>query len=134
MRVLVYGGRDYGEVPFNVSPADVAYHRRRAVREASLLDATLMELYLDGKLSVVIHGGYRGADRHAGRWAVRNGVPSEVFKADWKKHKRAAGPIRNQRMLVEGKPDLGVEFPGGDGTADMRARLDGAGVPVREVR
>lgn len=44
---------------------------------------------------------------------------------------KAAGPIRNQRMLDEGKPDLVVAFPGGRGTADMVRRAKAAGVPVR---
>ena len=35
------------------------------------------------------------------------------------KHGNAAGPIRNQRMLDHGKPDIVVAFPGGSGTADM---------------
>jgi predicted Rossmann-fold nucleotide-binding protein len=34
----------------------------------------------------------------------------------------AAGPIRNQQMIDEGKPDLVIAFPGGAGTHDMMAR------------
>jgi hypothetical protein len=51
-----------------------------------------------------------------------------------KKHGRAARPIRNQRMLDEGKPDLVVAFPGGRGTTDMIRRAERAGVPVRQVQ
>jgi hypothetical protein len=58
-------------------------------------------------------------------------VPIDVYVAQWKKHGRAAGPIRNQRMLDKGKPDLVVAFPGGRGTADMIRRAERAGVPVR---
>lgn len=45
--------------------------------------------------------------------------------ADWKKHGKAAGPIRNGIMLRDGKPDMVVAFPGGRGTANMvdQARL-----------
>jgi hypothetical protein len=39
--------------------------------------------------------------------------------AEWERLGRKAGPIRNQRMLEEGKPDLVVAFPGGTGTAGM---------------
>jgi hypothetical protein len=50
--------------------------------------------------------------------------------ADWNTHGRAAGPIRNQRMLDEVKPELVVAFPGGRGTADMVRRAREAGVNV----
>jgi hypothetical protein len=48
-----------------------------------------------------------------------NYVPVIEFPANWKVYGRAAGPIRNMKMLLEGKPDLVVAFPGGIGTADM---------------
>ena len=46
---------------------------------------------------------------------------------------KKAGPLRNQRMLDEGKPDLVVAFPGGGGTKDMVRRSVKAGVPIHEV-
>ena len=46
---------------------------------------------------------------------------------------RLAPPLRNQRMLDEGKPDLVVAFPGGGGTKDMVRRAVKAGVPIHEV-
>jgi hypothetical protein len=47
----------------------------------------------------------------ASLWAGAAAVPIDVYVAQWKKHGRAAGPIRNQRMLDKGKPDLVVAFP-----------------------
>ena len=46
---------------------------------------------------------------------------------------RMGGPLRNQRMLHEGKPDLVVVFPGGGGTKDMVRRAVKAGVAIHEV-
>jgi hypothetical protein len=51
--------------------------------------------------------------------------------ADWEKLGRSAGPIRNQAMLDEGRPDLVVAFPGHHGTADMVRRARAAGVMRR---
>lgn len=82
----------------------------------------------------VIHGAAVGADSLAGEWAVVNWCAEEPYPADWASHGKAAGPIRNQRMLDEGKPDLVVAFPGGRGTADMVRRAKAAGVPVREIQ
>lgn len=84
--------------------------------------------------AVVIHGGARGADSLAGRWAREtHGVVEETFPADWDKHGKAAGPIRNQQMLDEGRPNLVVAFPGGAGTADMVRRSRSAGLLVLRV-
>ncbi len=55
-----------------------------------------------------------------------------MFHAEWMKYGKAAGPIRNARMLAEGKPDLVVAFPGGRGTADMLRRVREAGIEVIE--
>src|SRR5574339_101825 len=63
---------------------------------------------------VIIHGAqskkgpngeYRGVDQFVGRAARQLELEEEPYPADWKKLGRAAGPIRNQQMLDEGKPD-----------------------------
>lgn len=48
--------------------------------------------------TTVIHGGCRGADMMADEAARSLGLSVEVFPADWNKHKRKAGPIRNRQM------------------------------------
>lgn len=106
MRLLVCGGRDYND-------RDAIY-------------CALTELHP----SVVITGGCpTGADVIAGAWAFPV-VPLEVFPADWAKHGKAAGPIRNQMMIDKGKPDAVLAFPGGRGTADMVWRAKAAGIRV----
>src|SRR5947208_664188 len=100
-RVIVCGGRDFGD------------------REA--LYAALDRLHTEYSFSVVTAGGARGADNLAAEWAKDRGIPAEVYMADWKGQGRAAGPIRNERMLKEGRPDLVIAFAGGKGTAGMMA-------------
>jgi len=78
----------------------------------------------------VIAGGARGADTMAARWAESRGVELYVVTAEWDKLGRKAGPIRNQRMLSEHKPELAVAFPGGRGTDDMVRRAESAGILV----
>jgi hypothetical protein len=109
MKILACGGRSY-------------LNRDRVFR-------SLDELKPDH----VIHGGASGADSLAGIWARNRGVALTVYKADWEKHGSAAGPIRNQQMLDEGKPDLVVAFPGGKGTADMVKRAKRAGIKIVEI-
>jgi hypothetical protein len=91
-----------------------------------------------GDSLVVMHGAAKGADSIAEEQARELGI--EVlpgFAADWAAHGKAAGPIRNQRMLDEGKPTHGLAFgpirkPDGrlTGTGDMVARLLDAGLFV----
>lgn len=110
LRVLVCGGRDFND--------------------ALTLGSWLGGIHKDHGISVLIHGGARGADFMAGKFAEWQGIPVKVYPADWDKDGKAAGPIRNARMLAEGKPDLVVAFEGGNGTADMVAKAKRAGVKV----
>ena len=113
MRVLVCGGRNYGNI----------------TRVAQTLDALARE----GTLTI-IEGGATGADQIARQW-WRHYSRGEIFtvRADWKKNGKAAGPIRNQLMLDHYKPDIVVAFPGGSGTADMVRRAKAAGVKICEI-
>lgn len=111
MRVLVCGGRDFSDEP------SLCYVLDQATRKI-------------GGITTLIHGNAKGADRLAGAWAERHDIPVAVYPADWSKHGSAAGPIRNQQMLDEGKPDLVIAFPGGRGTSDMVSRATTAGIRV----
>jgi len=113
-RVLVCGGRDYDdrETLFNV------------------LDVT----HEANPIECLIHGAARGADTLAADWALDRDVLCNAYPADWDRDGKAAGPIRNQKMLDGGKPHLVIAFPGGRGTADMIRRAEKAGVPVAKVK
>ncbi len=75
----------------------------------------------------------RGADLLAAAWARSRGIPARPFPADWNRDGKAAGFLRNVRMLREGRPDLVVAFPGGKGTAHMVGLARRAGVAVLEA-
>jgi hypothetical protein len=55
----------------------------------------------------------------------------EAHRADWSKHLRAAGVIRNQEMVDAGA-DVCFAFPTGEakGTRDCIRRAEKAGIPV----
>lgn len=75
----------------------------------------------------------RGVDSFAAEWAIKFGFKLYKFPAEWDKYGRKAGPIRNQQMLDEGKPDAVIAFPGGTGTADMVRRSEKAGIKVYRI-
>lgn len=95
----------------------------------------------------IVEGGARGADRLAGQWAARmrrHGVGWVRVPADWERHGKRAGPIRNQQMLdfiLQGREmgqTVGVlafhdDIDASKGTGDMIARARRAGVPVKLV-
>jgi hypothetical protein len=60
---------------------------------------------------VVIEGGADGADKFAREWSPnRDGVRHITERADWDRYGRAAGPIRNRKMVDEHEPDIFVAF------------------------
>lgn len=123
MRVLICGGRDYNDwEEFRDTLEEIAWDRFPR-SEPDELGNFLYSV-------TIIHGGAKGADSLADQWAVVNWSKLKVFPANWKKHKKAAGPIRNQLMLDEGQPELVIAFPGGNGTADMIKRAQKAGIEV----
>lgn len=112
-------------------------HRVLVCGSRDCFDRRSVYIPLDGLVprpTLIISGGAPGVDSLAIDWAGYRSVPHKTYYADWEKHRRAAGPIRNQQMLDEGKPHLVVAFLGGTGTADMLRRAKAAGVPVIEVR
>jgi hypothetical protein len=78
----------------------------------------------------IITGDATGADAFARGWAQERARKLLEFEADWQLYGRAAGPIRNQRMLDEGRPQIALAFPGGRGTADMMRRCVRADLKV----
>lgn len=111
MRVLVCGGRNFCD-PFGT------------------FEVSLERFKDQYGFDLLIEGGAPGTDRLARLWAKKRGIPIQTYRPNWKTHGRAAGPIRNKQMLVEGKPDVVIAFPGGRGTADMVHQAQAAGVPV----
>ena len=108
MKLLVTGARQYGDTDYLNAVLDCIAPAR------------------------VIEGAARGADELAHRWAASRGVPNDRYPAEWNKYGRAAGPVRNKRMLDEGSPDLVVAFPeaGGRGTQNMMRQALKAGLTV----
>lgn len=111
MRIIVCGGRDF--------------------RNAAYVFSSLDKLHSEWPITELMQGGATGADALARDWAISKGIKRWVCHADWEKHGKAAGPLRNARML-EWKPDAVVAFPGGRGTANMISQARAAGVTVIE--
>lgn len=111
MKILVCGGRNYANREFVFSTLN-----------------TIHASY-EGGITCVVHGDAAGADSIADEWAREESIRRLPYPANWKKNGKAAGPIRNGRMLAE-NPDIAlvVAFPGGTGTEDMIRKAEAAGI------
>ena len=90
-----------------------------------------LQPYVDAQWTL-LHGDCpTGADYLANRLWREYNLKVERVPADWNKHGKAAGPIRNQQM-VDRVPNLCYAFPRGDsrGTWDCLTRAAKAGIKV----
>lgn len=119
-RLLITGSRDWGDATVIREALDYALHRAQ------------------GRTLIVVHGACpSGADHHAERlaqWLRSKGLPVDVERhpADWKRHGRGAGPIRNQYMVSLGADLCGAfirnDSRGATGCANL---AEAAGIPTR---
>jgi hypothetical protein len=107
--LAVTGGRDY-PVPLDVYK--------------------VLDEYKDKNLYLVL-GDATGVDTFARQWAEYHQIPHTVHKADWETHGRAAGPIRNGKMIEQANSL--VAFRGGRGTANCISQARKAGIDIRMV-
>jgi hypothetical protein len=82
---------------------------------------------------VVVHGGASGVDGAFAEACDLRDATHEPHVADWQKHGKKAGPLRNQEMI-----DAGADFviavhrslAWSRGTKDLVTRALAAGIPV----
>lgn len=78
IRVIVAGGRDFDDY--------------------AMLCKKLDKILVNHERVKIVSGGAKGADKLGERYAREHGHALEVFPADWNKHGRSAGIIRNAEM------------------------------------
>jgi len=93
VRVLVCGSRTFSDVII-----------------CSMLDGIADRMLNAKSALVIITGMARGADTIAVDWANANGITLHEYPADWERHGRRAGYLRNVEMLERGNPDLVLAF------------------------
>jgi SLOG family YspA-like protein len=113
---------------------DISDKDRKRIRR----DLSRTQLVRPHKRLVVHHGGASGADDAAGEWAWDKRKDQAIHPANWAKHGRAAGPIRNKQMLQRAQPKKVLAYPKGEskGTrgAIAEAKKQGYKVKVRELK
>lgn len=97
VKVIIAGGRDY------------------ELEEADFL--LLDSLHSKYNFTEVVSGTARGIDTDGEYWANLSKIPIKRFPANWVKHGKAAGFIRNTEMA--NYADALIAFEGGNGTQHM---------------
>lgn len=102
MTIIITGARDWG------SPEhwNIVRDRLKALTVEAVAQAapgTQPHIRL-------VHGGATGVDYMADFVGKELGFEVVAVKADWNAYGRAAGPIRNRRMLGEYSPDFVLAF------------------------
>jgi hypothetical protein len=119
MRVIVCGGRDFQDKEFCFRKLD--------------------EIISPLKDIEIVSGNAKGVDSFGEEYALKKGLKLSIFKADWKKYGRAAGPIRNREMYhyaLEDKPMIIAFWDGlSKGTKNMIdvASKDGADIHIVNI-
>lgn len=93
-------------------------------------------LLLLPKDCTIIEGGASGADLMARAVALEIGLDVVEVPANWTRYNKAAGPIRNDRML-KFKPHLVIAFhediDSSRGTKDTVTKARNIGIPVEII-
>lgn len=105
----------------------------RYFNDWSLVQLMLTKLHQLQPIATIIHGAANGADSLASKWAHLNAIPEQPYPAKWHLYGKAAGPIRNRQMLIQGQPTLVVAFSGGIGTANMVTQARAFQLNVLEI-
>jgi hypothetical protein len=101
----------------------------RTARWADVL-AGIQACPWSSEISSVLSGCAFGADLCGEDWARLRGVPIERHPANWKKHGRGAGPVRNAEMVSKADALIAIWDGESRGTADVIEKASAAWLKV----
>lgn len=111
MILVIYGGRDYTD-------------REELFRECDRCRS----------VSLVLCGEAKGADTLGKEWALSRGIEVRSFPADWDKHGKKAGHLRNIEMAEIANIGLGFWDGKSKGTKHMNSQMKKFKVPHRIIQ
>ena len=98
-------------------------------RADELVQDAFSSLNCKNQVVEVIHGAAKGIDSAAGRY-FSGWMKVTTMPADWAKHGKAAGPIRNRQMAEQADALLAIWDGKSRGTRDMIEAARGLGLRV----
>ena len=99
------------------------------------IDFARLYLVRDSKPAIteLVSGACEGVDRCAEAYAQYEGMPVTQFPADWDRHGKAAGPLRNAEMAKYADAALILRYPESKGSLSMAREARAAGIPMIEI-
>ena len=88
---------------------------------------------VQGDITLIVSGGARGADTLAEYYAKKKAIPYLIFPADWDKHGKKAGILRNQDIVDNADAMIAFLAPESKGTKDSIKRAQKKGIPIHIV-
>lgn len=110
MKTIIAGGRDYH---------DYAHVRKQ-----------LEHFRKNHDITEVVSGGAKGVDALGEQYAAEMNITLKIYPADWEKHGRAAGPIRNAKMAEYAEQLVAVWDGKSKGTKNMIETMNKHKKPV----
>ena len=114
MRVIIAGGRDFDDFDLLSKKCDSILRNQDNV--------------------VVISGNAKGADELGEKYARSKNYNILIFKADWEKLGKSAGPIRNRRMAEEADALIAFWDGKSKGTKHMIDTANNLKLKVRVIK
>ena len=84
MRIIIAGTRNYENY-----------------EEAKKFINSVLASIAANKSVTILSGGCKGSDSLGERYAKEHGLHIEMHKADWARYQKAAGPLRNRKMIMD---------------------------------
>lgn len=81
----------------------------------------------------IVSGGAKGVDQSALDYAISEDIPFKIFEADWNKHGKAAGPIRNKEIACYSDRLLVIRYEDSKGSLDVASQFRKLQKPIYEI-
>lgn len=114
-RIIIAGGRDFK------SYATLIREVNKYIQTNQLYDV------------IIVSGKARGADSLGELYAANHNLPIKEFPANWDKHGKAAGPIRNKEMAEYAGHLIAFWDGKSRGTANMIKQAEEHGLKTRII-
>lgn len=112
----------------NVGIALAISGTRHPVTVAQVRDAAEF-FHLDEPIVIYV-GDQRGADTAAVAWAREEEIGFRIFRADWKRFGKPAGPLRNAEVIADAECLLALPCVHSKGTIDCIKQAVASNLPV----
>jgi hypothetical protein len=111
----------------------IAGSRKIVVPTMKIVEILISKGFNRNMFTEVVSGGASGVDASGEAFAKEFNIPIKVFKPDWDKYGKSAGPKRNRQMALYGDFLLLIWNRDSPGSKNMLQEAKNAGIGSIEV-